>query len=88
MTDAKAKRPARWKRRRPWPSVSEGSPGRATCRGCRAPAGLLVTLPLDKFHPLGTDLGQPDNLRTRLAAELLVSLAHRRSSARAQALVE
>jgi hypothetical protein len=41
--------PARWKRRRPWRPASEGSQGRATCRGWRAPAVLLVTPALDTF---------------------------------------
>jgi len=43
--------PARHKRRRPWPSASEGSQGRATCRWWRAHAGLLVTPALDTFSP-------------------------------------
>ena len=67
--------PARWKRRRPWPSAYEGSQGSATCRGWRAQAVLLDTPALDKFHLLGTGLGQPDNPRARLAARPLASPA-------------
>jgi hypothetical protein len=40
------------------------------------------------FLPLGTHLGHPDKRRTRLAAELLASLAQPGSNARARDFVE
>jgi len=72
MTDAKAKRPARWKRLRPWPSAYGGSQGRAGAVATvdrpvlveeeRAPGLVIVELEQAQIDIIDRDDAHTDEL--------------------------